>query len=117
MERRPRPTDANYHRHHHYHLLLLLFTLFLLILLLRSHPPAPTAAAVASPPPPPRYDLEAGSPTRARTIMEGVVGAHPKRSDLWTLFVDKEAKAAHVGAARSLLRRVTCMSWKAHTMK
>jgi hypothetical protein len=49
--------------------------------------------------------------------MEGVVGAHPKRSDLWTLFVDKEAKAAHVGAARSLLRRVTCMSWKAHTMK
>ena len=49
--------------------------------------------------------------------MEGVVGAHQKRSDLWSLFVDKEAKAGHVAAARGLLRRVTCMSWKAHTMK
>lgn len=36
------------------------------------------------------YNL--GDPERGRTIFEGIVDSHPKRWDLWSIYVDMEAK-------------------------
>ena len=63
------------------------------------------------------YEHPLGAKTRGRTIFESVLDAHPKRADVWAVFVDKETKAGQVDAARALLARSATLKWRTHAMK
>lgn len=39
-----------------------------------------------------QLEYKLGDPERGRTIFEGIVDSHPKRWDLWSIYVDMEAK-------------------------
>lgn len=41
-----------------------------------------------------------GDPERGKTIFEGIVDSHPKRLDLWAVYIDQEAKQGNLDAAR-----------------
>lgn len=43
-------------------------------------------------------EFRAGSPERARTLFEGVLQAHPRRMDLWSVYIDQEARARAIQA-------------------
>lgn len=49
--------------------------------------------------------FEYGSPEKARTLFDGILLKHPKRLDLFFVFVDKEVKHGDVEVARSLFER------------
>ena len=63
------------------------------------------------------YEHPMGSKGRGRTIFESVLDAHPKRADVWAVFVDKETKAGQIDAARALLARSATLKWRTHAMK
>jgi len=50
------------------------------------------------------YNL--GDSERGRTIFEGVVESHPKRLDLWSMYLDMEATKGDLGRVRSLFERM-----------
>ncbi|CAD6934448.1 unnamed protein product [Tilletia controversa] len=51
-------------------------------------------------------EFSTGEPERGRTLFERLVDSHPKKLDLWWLYIDQEAKAGNVPAARSIFERV-----------
>lgn len=62
---------------------------------------APAACAPHSAPP-----RRAGSLERARTVLDGVMEHHPKRLDLWSVYLDMETrKGARAPARRPRLAR------------
>ena len=70
------------------------------------------------------YGEEHGSSERGRTMLEGVVTAHPKRVDVWNVWIDAELKAlrggvrtASVDSVRSVLDRVIGLNWSSKKMK
>jgi rRNA biogenesis protein RRP5 len=52
-----------------------------------------------------------------REVFEGLVASHPKRIDLWNLYVDKEAKMGFVPQARALLERMITLPLSATRIK
>ena len=58
-----------------------------------------------------------GDATRAREAFEGLVSSHPKRSDVWFQYVDREVAAGAVGEARRLFVRMSSRKWKARVAK
>ncbi|KAE8209720.1 hypothetical protein CF327_g6323 [Tilletia walkeri] len=51
-------------------------------------------------------EFSTGEPERGRTLFERLVDSHPKKLDIWWLYIDQEAKAGNVPAARSIFERV-----------
>ena len=47
-----------------------------------------------------RLEFEFGSVERARTVMEGIVTNYPKRTDLWSVYLDMEVKFGDPQKAR-----------------
>ncbi|KAH7106737.1 nucleic acid-binding protein [Auriculariales sp. MPI-PUGE-AT-0066] len=58
-----------------------------------------------------------GDPERGRTIFEGIVSSHPKRYDLWFIYLDMEAGQKNVGAWRNLFERVLTQKMSDHKAK
>ena len=70
------------------------------------------------------YGEAYGSAERGRTMLEGVVTAHPKRVDVWNVWIDAELKAlrsgvrqASVDSVRSVLDRAIGLNWSSKKMK
>jgi rRNA biogenesis protein RRP5 len=58
-----------------------------------------------------------GSEDRGRSVFEDLVGTHPKRTDLWHVYVDKEIKSGNYVQARQLFERMVSSAGSAKTMK
>jgi rRNA biogenesis protein RRP5 len=41
-----------------------------------------------------------GDPERGKTIFEGIVDSHPKRLDLWSVYIDMEATQKDIASIR-----------------
>ena len=52
-------------------------------------------------------EFEFGSAERARTIFEGLMDKHPKKLDLWFVYIDKEVKHGTLEAARRIFVKIT----------
>ena len=70
------------------------------------------------------YGEAHGSCERGRTMLEGVVTAHPKRVDVWNVWIDAELKALRsdardsgVEAVRAVLDRAIALNWSSKKMK
>ena len=58
-----------------------------------------------------------GSVARARTFFDNLVDTHPKRLDLWNVYIDKEASGGHLVEARRLFERVVSMKWSSKKIR
>ncbi|KAG2221563.1 hypothetical protein INT45_002577 [Circinella minor] len=64
-----------------------------------------------------QLEFKYGEPERGRTIFEGLLSNHPKRIDLWSVFLDMEIKAGDQETIRRLFERVTAMKISSKKMK
>ncbi|KAJ1980795.1 rRNA biogenesis protein rrp5 [Dimargaris xerosporica] len=55
-------------------------------------------------------EFKEGDPERGRTIFEGIISNHPKRLDLWSVFIDMETKTQHLTNVRMLFQRVLALN-------
>uniref|UniRef100_T1IID0 S1 motif domain-containing protein n=1 Tax=Strigamia maritima TaxID=126957 RepID=T1IID0_STRMM len=62
-------------------------------------------------------EFKIGDSERGRTIFENLLANHPKRSDLWSVFIDHEVSAGNIAAARSLLERAISINGASRQMK
>ncbi|KAG8885477.1 rRNA biogenesis protein rrp5 [Tulasnella sp. 332] len=51
-------------------------------------------------------EYQLGDPERGKTIFEGIIDSHPKRFDLWIVYMDQEAKLGNIDALRNLYGRL-----------
>lgn len=49
-------------------------------------------------------EYKLGDPERGRTIFEGIVDSHPKRFDLWLVYIDHEASQGNIDSIRYEIR-------------
>lgn len=45
-------------------------------------------------------EYKLGDPERGKTIFEGIVDSHPKRWDLWSIYIDMEAGQSDIQSIR-----------------
>ncbi|KAI7871586.1 hypothetical protein BDF14DRAFT_1878435 [Spinellus fusiger] len=62
-------------------------------------------------------EFKHGEPERGRTIFEGLMSSHPKRVDLWSVYLDMEIRADDQGLIRRLFERVTSLKFSSKKMK
>ncbi|KMZ61801.1 30S ribosomal protein S1 [Zostera marina] len=62
-------------------------------------------------------EFKFGSPDRGRSMFEGMLREYPKRTDLWSVYLDQEIRLADVEVIRALFERVTCLSLPPKKMK
>ncbi|KDE07886.1 hypothetical protein MVLG_01797 [Microbotryum lychnidis-dioicae p1A1 Lamole] len=53
-----------------------------------------------------QLEFKLGDPERGRTIFEGVVHTHPRRLDIWLVYIDMEIKLRNVAGVRALFDRI-----------
>ena len=58
-----------------------------------------------------------GFPERGRTIFEGLLSSEPKRTDLWSVYIDQETAAGDVDHARRLFERAVHVKQSTKKMK
>ncbi|KAF8755922.1 S1 RNA binding domain [Rhizoctonia solani] len=46
-----------------------------------------------------------GDPERGKTIFEGIVESHPKRNDLWSMYIDMEVSQGNAQSIRNIFNR------------
>ncbi|KAG8794803.1 rRNA biogenesis protein rrp5 [Ceratobasidium sp. 428] len=52
-----------------------------------------------------RMEYKLGDPERGKTIFEGIVESHPKRNDLWSVYIDMEASQNNIQSIRNIFNR------------
>lgn len=62
-------------------------------------------------------EFRSGSAERARTLFEGVLQAHPRRMDLWSVYIDQEVKLGEQQRVRALMERAVHTDQPAKKMK
>ncbi|KAK7468703.1 rRNA biogenesis protein rrp5 [Stygiomarasmius scandens] len=53
-----------------------------------------------------QLEYKLGEPERGKTLFEGIVDSHPKRWDLWSVYIDMEAGQSNIQSIRNLFDRV-----------
>ncbi|KAI0027317.1 nucleic acid-binding protein [Vararia minispora EC-137] len=64
-----------------------------------------------------QLEYKLGDPERGKTIFEGIVDSHPKRWDMWSVYMDMEAGQQDVQSLRSLFTRVLAFKMTSHKAK
>jgi rRNA biogenesis protein RRP5 len=62
-------------------------------------------------------EFRLGCAERGRSILEGLLANHPKRTDIWNVYIDQEVKGGDVARTRALLSRATSLSLPPKKMK
>lgn len=62
-------------------------------------------------------EFKAGSPERGRALFEGLLQAHPKRTDLWGIYIDQEIRAGDDASSRNLFERTIHLDLPAKKMR
>ncbi|KAF8745274.1 S1 RNA binding domain, partial [Rhizoctonia solani] len=52
-----------------------------------------------------RMEYKLGDPERGKTIFEGIVESHPKRNDLWSMYIDMEVSQGNAQSIRNIFNR------------
>ena len=63
------------------------------------------------------FHSQMGSVERARSLFEGLVGNFPKRTDLWSVYLDQEIKQGEPEVIRALFQRATHLDLGTRKMK
>ncbi|KAI6007158.1 hypothetical protein EDD15DRAFT_2209398 [Pisolithus albus] len=64
-----------------------------------------------------QLEYKLGDAERGRTIFEGIVDSHPKRWDLWSIYVDMEVKQGDIQHLRNIFSRVLAIKMTSHKAK
>ncbi|KAK1575786.1 hypothetical protein Q3G72_008289 [Acer saccharum] len=62
-------------------------------------------------------EFKSGVPDRARSMFEGILREYPKRTDLWSIYLDQEIRLGDVDLIRSLFERAISLSLPPKRMK
>ncbi|KAJ4002507.1 hypothetical protein F5050DRAFT_1802449 [Lentinula boryana] len=64
-----------------------------------------------------QLEYKFGEPERGRTLFEGIVDSHPKRWDMWSIYMDMEARQSDIQSLRILFDRVLQLKMTSHKAK
>ncbi|ESK98106.1 u3 snornp-associated protein rrp5 [Moniliophthora roreri MCA 2997] len=64
-----------------------------------------------------QLEYKLGDPERGKTLFEGIVDSHPKRWDLWSVYIDMEAGQSNIQSIRNIFDRVLQMKMTSHKAK
>merc|ERR1712025_43044 len=64
-----------------------------------------------------QIEFKFGDPERGKTMFETILSNYPRRTDLWSVYVDQLVKSGDIDAARALYRRIATLSLQARKMK
>ena len=64
-----------------------------------------------------QLEYKYGDSERGQTLMEGLVTQHPRRLDLWIVYLDKEIQVGDVKRIRRLFQRLATMKWSSKKAK
>ncbi|KAI6031571.1 hypothetical protein BKA83DRAFT_4202404 [Pisolithus microcarpus] len=64
-----------------------------------------------------QLEYKLGDAERGRTIFEGIVDSHPKRWDLWSIYMDMEVKQGDIQHLRNIFSRVLAIKMTSHKAK
>ncbi|KAI0314775.1 nucleic acid-binding protein [Amylostereum chailletii] len=64
-----------------------------------------------------QLEYKIGDPERGKTIFEGIVDSHPKRWDLWSIYIDMEAGQQDMQSVRHIFDRVLAHEMTSHKAK
>uniref|UniRef100_A0A2N9FCM1 S1 motif domain-containing protein n=1 Tax=Fagus sylvatica TaxID=28930 RepID=A0A2N9FCM1_FAGSY len=62
-------------------------------------------------------EFKSGVPDRGRSLFEGILREYPKRTDLWSIYLDQEIRLGDVDVIRALFERAVSMSLPPKKMK
>ncbi|KAH9327354.1 hypothetical protein KI387_007532, partial [Taxus chinensis] len=62
-------------------------------------------------------EFKIGSAERARSLFEGVLRNYPKRTDLWSVYLDQEIRIGDTAVVRALFERIICLDLPPKKMK
>ncbi|XP_078180965.1 RIBOSOMAL RNA PROCESSING 5 isoform X4 [Carex rostrata] len=62
-------------------------------------------------------EFKGGVPERGRSLFEGILREYPKRTDLWSVYLDQEIRLGDVEIIRALFERATSLILPAKKMK
>lgn len=62
-------------------------------------------------------EFKVGSAERGRTLFQGMLSNYPKRTDLWSVFLDQELKCGDLDHIRQLFDQITSLSIQPKKMK
>ncbi|KAH8990141.1 nucleic acid-binding protein [Lactarius hatsudake] len=64
-----------------------------------------------------QLEYKLGEPERGKTLFEGIVDTHPKRWDIWSIYIDMEAGQNDLQSIRNLFDRVFTRKMTSHKAK
>ncbi|CAK5279992.1 unnamed protein product, partial [Mycena citricolor] len=64
-----------------------------------------------------QLEYKLGDPERGKTLFEGIIESHPKRLDIWSVYMDMEAGQQQIQSLRSLFDRVLTVKMTSHKAK
>ncbi|KAF9527766.1 hypothetical protein CPB83DRAFT_376457 [Crepidotus variabilis] len=64
-----------------------------------------------------QLEYKHGDPERGKTLFEGIVDSHPKRWDMWSIYMDMETTQRNVQGLRNLFDRVFTLKMTSHKAK
>ncbi|KAF7320265.1 hypothetical protein MKEN_00811100 [Mycena kentingensis (nom. inval.)] len=64
-----------------------------------------------------QLEYKLADPERGKTLFEGIVDSHPKRLDLWSVYMDMEAGQGQIQTSRNLFDRVLAQKLTSHKAK
>ncbi|KAJ3870308.1 hypothetical protein EV359DRAFT_28064 [Lentinula novae-zelandiae] len=64
-----------------------------------------------------QLEYKFGEPERGKTLFEGIVDSHPKRWDMWSIYMDMEARRSDIQSLRNLFDRVLKLKMTSHKAK
>ncbi|KAJ3917063.1 hypothetical protein F5877DRAFT_80310 [Lentinula edodes] len=64
-----------------------------------------------------QLEYKFGEPERGKTLFEGIVDSHPKRWDMWSIYMDMEARRSDIQGLRNLFDRVLKLKMTSHKAK
>ncbi|KAL5545605.1 hypothetical protein UlMin_005292 [Ulmus minor] len=62
-------------------------------------------------------EFKCGAPHRGRSLFETLVRDYPKKTDLWSIYIDQEVRVGDMEVIRALFERATCLSLPPKKMK
>ena len=62
-------------------------------------------------------EMKEGNPERGRTMFEGILRNYPRRTDIWSVYIDQEIKQGDTQRIRALFERATHLDLNAKSMK
>ena len=64
-----------------------------------------------------QLEYKFGDAERGKTIFEGIVDSHPKRWDLWSIYIDMQASQGDLANIRNLFDRILALKMTSHKAK